>query len=141
MANVSCISVQCPPGKASRMTLSPCLSTVLFPIFSPTLSLQTLDGRHRYVAAASANTWELSSVPGPGLARRKADVSLSLSFYVYIPLLPCSLCSLRALFKALNLQSCLSLTISPLVLPSSLPWPTPSASPCTASGISGSSKY
>ena len=62
------------------MALTPNLSTLLPPTFSPTLSAQTREGRQSMVAKASPMMGLERPYLGLGVERKKADVSLSLSF-------------------------------------------------------------
>merc|ERR1719319_860881 len=120
-----CRSVQWPPGRFSRITLSPCRSTLERPTFSPSLSAQTREGRHRRVARASPKMGEEREDLGPGMERRKAVVSLSLCFQLLTPL-PCWLgCREMAWLNTSSLSSSLALVSTLRVAPVLLPSPTP----------------
>ena len=57
---ISCLVLQVSHANVSVLTLSPYLSTLFLPTFSPTLPIQLGEGRHNSVAIASANIGDAS---------------------------------------------------------------------------------
>ena len=101
------------------MTRSLNRSTRAPPTFSPSRSMQNLEGGQSRVARASAITGEDNLEWGPGFCRRKAVESLSRSFQLMmaLPLTASLPCMARHCSKQSNFHSSLALASSFLVAP------------------------
>ena len=104
--------------------LSPYGSIFTLPFtISPTLAAQAGEWRHRFAAAASANSLLDSLVSGPGQAKSQADDTLSLCFQAQAALVLLGLTSSRAFAKTFALVH----SIASTTLPDVDPYPRPAS--------------
>ena len=93
-------------------------------------------GKQRLVAAASENSAFEREESGPGSARSHDDEILSLCLHAQAGLAFLGMYNDKALIKSCALVFSLAAIISPLVLPVTVPSPTPSSSTVKACSIS-----
>ena len=115
--------------------LSPWGSIFTRPLMvSPTLSAQAGELRHKFAAAASANSLLESLVSGPGQAKSQAEDTLSLCLQAHAALVLLGLMRSSAFAKTFALVHSIASTTLPLVFPVVDPSPKPAKGVESTSG-------
>ena len=103
-------------------------------MISPTLLAQARELRHKFAAAASANSLLESLVSGPGQAKSQAEDTLSLCLQAYAALVLLGLMRSSAFTKTVALVHSIASTTLPLVFPVVDPSPKPAKGVESTSG-------